>query len=91
MAAGTGINGGFYFDPNVFADYMAEVCAHYQNEWGVDVQSVEPFNEPYTNFWGAYSAKQEGCHFDIGASESNMIMEMQRAMKAKNMSDVIIA
>lgn len=24
MAAGTGINGGFYFDPNVFADYMAE-------------------------------------------------------------------
>lgn len=74
-----------------FADYMAEVCAHYQNEWGVDVQSVEPFNEPYTNFWGAYSAKQEGCHFDIGASESNMIMEMQRAMKAKNMSDVIIA
>lgn len=24
MAAGTGINSGFYFDPNVFADYMAE-------------------------------------------------------------------
>ena len=49
-----------------FADYMAEVCAHYQNEWGVEIQSVEPFNEPYTNFWGAYSPKQEGCDFDIG-------------------------
>lgn len=24
MAAGTGVNNGFYFDPNVFADYMAE-------------------------------------------------------------------
>ncbi|MBR6923486.1 MAG: alpha-L-arabinofuranosidase, partial [Oscillospiraceae bacterium] len=34
-----------------FADYMAEVCAHYENEWGIHIQSVEPFNEPYTNFW----------------------------------------
>ncbi|HRR75184.1 MAG TPA: glycoside hydrolase, partial [Ruminococcus sp.] len=40
-----------------FAEYMAEVCDHYQNVWGIDVQSVEPMNEPYTNFWGAYSAK----------------------------------
>lgn len=74
-----------------FADYMAEVCAHYQNDLGVKIQSVEPFNEPYTNYWGAYSYKQEGCHFDIGNSESKMLLEMDRAMKAKNMSDVIIA
>ena len=73
-----------------FADYMAEVCAHYQNEWGVTIQSVEPFNEPYTNFWGAYSPKQEGCHFDIGNCESNMIMELKRAMDAKNMSSTMI-
>ncbi len=73
-----------------FADYMAEVCAHYQNEWGVKIQSVEPFNEPYTNFWGANSQKQEGCHFDIGNSESKMIMEMKRAMDAKNMGGTMI-
>lgn len=74
-----------------FADYMAEVCAHYQNEWGVEIQSVEPFNEPYTNFWGAYSPKQEGCHFDIGECESRMITEMNRAMNEKNMGDTMIA
>ena len=73
-----------------FADYMAEVCAHYENEWGIHVQSVEPFNEPYTNFWGAFSAKQEGCHFDIGNSESKMLMEMKRAMSQRNLNDTMI-
>ncbi len=73
-----------------FADYMAEVCAHYENDWGVHIQSVEPFNEPYTNFWGAYSQKQEGCHFDIGNSESKMIMEMQRAMSQRNLNNTMI-
>lgn len=73
-----------------FADYLAEVCAHYQNEWGVKIQSVEPFNEPYTDFWGAYSKKQEGCHFDIGNCESGIIMEMKRAMEDKNMTDTMI-
>jgi len=73
-----------------FADYLAEVCAHYQNEWGIKIQSVEPFNEPYTNFWGANSPKQEGCHFDIGTSEYNMIMELKRAMAAKNMTGTMI-
>lgn len=73
-----------------FADYIAEVCAHYQNVWGIKIQSVEPFNEPYTNYWKAFSTKQEGCHFDIGNSESKMLLEMKRAMDAKNMGDTMI-
>lgn len=73
-----------------FAEYMAEVCAHYKNEWGVDIQSVEPMNEPYTNFWGAYSAKQEGCHFNQGESESKILVELKKAMDKRGMDDVII-
>ena len=73
-----------------FAEYLAEVCKHYQDEWGIKVQSVEPLNEPYTNFWGAYSAKQEGCHFDIGNSESKIITELQKAMADRGMQDVIL-
>lgn len=73
-----------------FAEYMAEVCAHYKDVWGVDIQSVEPMNEPYTNYWGAYSTKQEGCHFDQGDSESKILVEMKKAMDKKGMSDVII-
>ncbi|HAG12331.1 MAG TPA: alpha-L-arabinofuranosidase [Ruminococcus sp.] len=74
-----------------FAEYLAEVCKHYQNDWGIKVQSVEAMNEPYTNFWGAYSKKQEGCHFDIGNSESKIILELQKAMDARGMSDVLIS
>lgn len=74
-----------------FAQYLAEVCAHYQKEWGVQIQSVTPLNEPYTNYWGANSYKQEGCHFDIGDSESKIILELQKAMKEKGLDDVILS
>lgn len=74
-----------------FAEYLAEVSYHYKNEWGIDIQSITPTNEPYTNFWGAGSPKQEGCHFDIGNSESTVILELQKSMKKRGMGDVIIS
>ncbi len=74
-----------------FASYLAEVSYHYKNDWGIDIQSITPTNEPYTNYWYAGSPKQEGCHFDIGNSESKIILELQKAMKAKGMDDVIIS
>ena len=74
-----------------FAEYLAEVCKHYRDDWGIEVQSVEAMNEPYTNFWGANSAKQEGCHFDIGNSESTIILELQKSMAKRGMGDVIIS
>ena len=73
-----------------FAEYLAEVCKHYEQDWGIKVQSVEALNEPYTNFWGAGSYKQEGCHFDIGNSESTIILELQKSMKKRGMDDVIL-
>ena len=73
-----------------FAEYLAEVCKHYQDEWGIKVQSVEPLNEPATNFWYAGSPKQEGCHFDTGASESKILTELKKSMDKRGMSDVII-
>ena len=73
-----------------FAEYLAEVCKHYETDWGIKVQSVEAMNEPYTNFWGAYSKKQEACHFDLGDSESKIILELQKSMKARGMDDVIL-
>ncbi len=78
-----------YYDD--FAEYLAEVCYHYENDWGVDIQSVTPLNEPYTNFWSAYSKKQEGCHFDQGASESNIILELQKSMDKRGLGDVILS
>ncbi|MBQ9897914.1 MAG: discoidin domain-containing protein [Ruminococcus sp.] len=73
-----------------FAEYLAEVCKHYQDEWGIRIQSVEPLNEPATNFWYAGSPKQEGCHFDTGASESLILTELKKSMDKRGMGDVII-
>ncbi len=76
---------------DAFASYMAEVCAHYENEYGVHVQSVTPMNEPYTNFWGAYSPKQEGCHFDIGNSQSTIYVKLAAELKKRGLNDIIIS
>ena len=73
-----------------FAAYLAEVCKHYKEVWGVDINSVEAMNEPYTNYWGAYSKKQEGCHFDKGGSESSIILELQKAMASRGMGDILL-
>lgn len=78
-----------YYDD--FAEYLAEVTYHYEKEWGIDVQSITAVNEPYTNFWGAYSAKQEGCHFDQGTSESTVIVELQKSLAKRGLNDIIIS
>lgn len=59
-----------------FAKYMADVIVHWAEEGFVDFQSVTPMNEPYTDYWGANSYKQEGCHFDQGTSQSTIIEEL---------------
>lgn len=73
-----------------FAEYLAEVCAHYEKYWGVKVQSIDPMNEPYTNFWGAFSYKQEGCHFDQGNSESKILVELKKSLDKRGLNDVIV-
>lgn len=78
-----------------FAGYMADVIVHWAEvkasgaNDGVYFMSATPMNEPYTSYWGANSAKQEGCHFDQGDSESNMIIAFYEELQAKadTMSD----
>ena len=65
-----------------FAAYMADVIVHWA-ENGVIFQSATAMNEPFTNYWGAYSWKQEGCHFDQGNSESKIIVEFKKALEQK--------
>ncbi len=74
-----------------FAEYFAEVCYHYETVWGVDIQSATPMNEPYTNYWGANSPKQEGCHFDQGASQTNIILELEKSLNARGLDDIMLS
>lgn len=74
-----------------FADYLATVCRYYQDSLGVKVQSVSPMNEPYTNYWGAFSPKQEGCHFDQGETMNRTIMALDTALRENGLSETLIA
>ena len=77
---------------NAFAKYMATVIKHYKEDLGINVSSVEPMNEPSNgwNIWG-YGAKQEGCSFEQGESQSEMLIAMNNALKKFGLTDVDIA
>ena len=74
-----------------FAEYLAHVTNYIQNEMGITVASVAPMNEPNTNYWRAFSDKQEGCHFDAGSSQSKIITETAKALEAYDLGNVIIS
>ncbi|MBQ8624080.1 MAG: discoidin domain-containing protein [Oscillospiraceae bacterium] len=89
------------FDPNRnnlkddcyedFAEYLVHVTNYIQEELGIEVASISPMNEPNTNFWGANSYKQEGCHFDAGEAQSKIIEAVDDALMDYGITNVIIA
>lgn len=74
-----------------FAEYLAHVTDYIQNKMGIRVTSVSPMNEPNTNFWWYGSNKQEGCHFDAGKSQSDIITMTAEALKKYDLDNVIVA
>ncbi len=49
-----------------FAHYLVDICMHYKNEHGIEFKTLEPFNEPMTDYWYR-NGSQEGCHFDVSS------------------------
>lgn len=71
-----------------FAKYLADVIGYWKDN-GIEFQSVEPVNEPNTDYWSAYSTKQEGCHFDP-ASIAKIINALNAELEEKDI-DILIA
>ena len=76
---------------DAFARYLADVTAHFASAWGIRFQSISPMNEPDTPYWGAFSNKQEGCHFDPGASQSRLLLALSEQLKARGLEDILIS
>ena len=74
-----------------FARYLADVAEHFRSDWGITFQSISPMNEPNTSYWQAFSEKQEGCHFDPGASQSRILVVLAEALKEKGLEDILIS
>lgn len=73
-----------------FAEYLAHVSKYINDEMGIKIGSLAAMNEPYTNYWRAYSPKQEGCHVSPGRMQSALICETAKAMKNAGLSHVDI-
>lgn len=71
-------------------EYLAHVTAYINNDLGIKVDSISPMNEANTNHWGAYSAKQEGCHVDAGEAQSTLIIETANAMERYGLGSVTV-
>lgn len=74
-----------------FADYLAHAAKYIQEQINIRVCSVSPMNEPNTRYWRAYSEKQEGCHFDAGKAQSELLAETARAFAACGLKEAEIA
>ena len=74
---------------DAFAAYIADVIEHLHKE-GIEFQSATAFNEPNTNYWGAYSNKQEGCHFDA-STISEILTRLDAELQRKGIDLILSA
>jgi O-glycosyl hydrolase len=72
-----------------FADYLIDVCKHFKDAYGLEFRTLEPFNEPLTDYW-YQNGSQEGCHFDT-SSQIAFIKVLYPKLKASGLSTVISA
>jgi O-glycosyl hydrolase len=72
-----------------FADYLIDVCKHFKDAYGLEFRTLEPFNEPLTDYW-YQNGSQEGCHFDT-SSQIAFIKVLYPKLKASGLNTVISA
>lgn len=72
-----------------FARYLVDVCKHYKDEYGIEFRTLEPFNEPNTNYW-KNDGDQEGCIFSP-ASQVKFIKVLYPMLKEAGLNTVISA
>lgn len=72
-----------------FAVYLATVVDQFQKRHGINFTTVEPFNEPLTNYWYA-DCKQEGCHFSL-ESQMRFLPLLRQELDRRGLKDTPIA
>lgn len=71
------------------AVYLATVAKYAQDNWGIHVASVEPFNEPSAGWWKA-DVTQEGCHLDP-AIQREVIGYLRAELNSLGLTSTLVA
>lgn len=74
---------------DTFAHYLVDVCKHYKDVYGLEFYSLDPFNEPVTNYWGQ-NGGQEGCHVSTEAQMA-FVKVLSPILKESGLKTVISA
>ena len=72
-----------------FARYLVDVCRHYRDVYGIEFRTLDPFNEPMTDYWYR-NGGQEGCHFDE-KSQVAFLKVLAPVLKESGLTTVISA
>lgn len=72
-----------------FAHYLVDVCKHIKDAYGIEFRTLDPFNEPMTDYWYR-NGSQEGCHVDV-ASQVEIVKVLYPILKASGLKTVISA
>ncbi len=73
-----------------FAEYLVDVCSFIKSSLGISIKSLAPMNEPFTDFWQAYSGKQEGCYIPPGRIQSKVLISVKNKLKEKQLDNTIL-
>jgi galactan endo-1,6-beta-galactosidase len=71
------------------ATYMATIAKYAKENWGVTFTTVEPFNEPCSDFWSARNG-QEGCHFSA-ATQAAVLKLLRAELDERGLQNMAIA
>lgn len=72
-----------------FAEYLAQVVKHFRTAWGIQFDTLDPMNEPYTDYWRA-NGNQEGCHFER-SSQARLIQRLRVVLDQHGLNAVKIS
>ncbi|WP_018142431.1 discoidin domain-containing protein [Alloscardovia criceti] len=70
-------------DPEKFAQYLLTVTNYLEQKYGVNVNTIEPFNESETNYWGTPSLRA-GANWDAYYNDSG-----KNTTRAQNNIDLV--
>ncbi len=69
--------------------HLAATARRARDQWGVNFRTVDPFNEPSSNWWKA-DGGQEGCHIDA-TTQRSVISNLRTELDRVGLSSVAIS
>lgn len=71
------------------AVYLATIAKYAKDNWGINFESVDPFNEPTANWWKS-DGTQEGCHINV-ATQATIINYLRTELNNRGLGSTIIS